>query len=179
MMPKSLSFWVQTELALLRLLTAALGLVDGLFNVGWGERLLERMAGRWQARLVQLDASIAALEQERHRLQSHAEALAVHAAAIYLGGRSLTHDELVFDPADPRDEEILDASIEILVKGRLAAIETEEIEKGHYVYCLEPDWIAIRDRLAEAAEDSEADIADWLREGLAFIDETFLSEQEP
>jgi hypothetical protein len=169
-------FWDRAQLTLLRWLAATLVLTDKLFNVRWGERLLESLARRWQTQLISLDESLAELEEERHRLHMQTEALALHAAALYLGGRSLARDELRFDPADPRDEKTLDASIDLLVKERLAAIETEEIEPGRYVYHLEPDWAAIRARLAEATRQAEPGMADWFHEGLRFIDEAFLSE---
>lgn len=174
MIPDSLSFWDQIQLTLLRMLTIALGLVDALFNVHLGEHLLDRLVNRWQARLGQIEEAMTALELERERIQKQAEALAIHTAAIYLGGRILVHDQLVFDPADPREEEILDASIELLVKERLAAIETREIEPGRYVYHLEPDWAAICARLAEATAGAEPEMADWLCEGLEFIDEAIM-----
>ena len=168
--------WDRAQLTLLRWLAAILALTDKLFNVRWGERLLANLARRWQVQLVRLDETLAELEQERHRLHLQTEALALHAAALYLGGRSLARDELRFDPAVPGDEKTLDASIDLLVKEKLAAIETEEIEPGRYVYHLEPDWVAIRARLAEATRQAEPDSADWFREGLRFIDEAFLSE---
>lgn len=176
MIPKPLYTWDHMQLVMLRLLVAGLAVVDRLFKVRWGERLLERLAVRWQARLTQLDQALAYLEEERHRLQLQTEALALHTAAIYLGGRRVARDELCFDPADPRDEELLDATIDLLVRERLATIEPEEIEEGHFVYHLEPDWPAIRARLARATDQAGPETAEWLREGLMFIDETFLSE---
>ncbi len=174
MNPTQGSFWDRTQLALLRLLTMLLALFDRLFNVRWGEHLLDRMANRWQAQLAQLDRSLARLEEERHRLQLQVEALAIHAATIYLGGRKLTHDELRFDPDLSHEEEILDASIDLLVKQRLATIETKEVEPGHFVYILEPDWAAIHSRLSAAAAQAEPEIAEWFREGLRFIEERLL-----
>lgn len=173
----SLSFWSRAQLRLLRLLTVFLAIVDSLFHVRWGERLLERMAGRWQAQLLELDQSLAQLEIERQQIQSQAEGLSIHAAALYLGGRRLARGELRFDPADPHDEQVLDASIDLLVKTRLAAIEAEAVEAGQYVYHLEPDWPAIRARLAEAAALADGETAAWLREGLAFIDDTLLPDE--
>jgi hypothetical protein len=162
------------QLAILRLLSVVLSTIDHLFHVQWGERLLGRMASRWEARLAQLDEALVLLEQERGRLHGQAEALAIQATVIYLGGRSLTHDELCFDPADPHDEEILDAIIELLVKEQLAEIEMQEVEPERYIYRLEPNWPVIRTRLAEAAEQADPSIGEWLRDGLTFIDETFL-----
>jgi hypothetical protein len=166
-------------LALLRWLGTVLALTDQLFNVRWGERLLESLASRWQAQLAELDENLAHLEQERLRLCLQTEALALHAAALYLGGRSLARGELRFDPADPQDDRTLDASIDLLVKENLAAVETEEIEPGRYIYHLEPDWVAIRARLAEATQQAEPQLADWFGEGLRFIDEAFPSETPP
>jgi hypothetical protein len=166
------------QLAVLRLLATILGLVDGLFNVQWGERVLDRLADHWQAQIDELDESLARLETERQKIQQQAETLALHAAAIYLAGRSLTHDELCFDPSDSRDEEMLDTVIDLLVKNRLAAIETEEVEPDRYVYHLEPDWVMIRARLSDAANQAEPMIAEWFREGLRLIDEAFLPQAE-
>jgi hypothetical protein len=168
--PGLLSFWNHLQLTALRWLTTVLGLVDGLLHVRWGERVLECLSNRWQSQLAQLDHALAALEQERHRLQVQAEALAIHAAVIYLGGRKLACNELRFDPGDPHDEEILDASIDLLVKRRLASVETEAIGDGRYIYHLEPDWAAIHSHLSEATA-----LPDWFREGLRFIDEAFLT----
>jgi len=170
----SLTLRDRIQLALLRLLSVVLGTIDHLFGIRWGEQLLGRLASRWEARLAQLDEALALLEKERRRLHGQAEALAIQATTIYLGGRSLARDELCFDPADPHDEEILDAIIELLVKERLAEIEMLEIEPERYVYRLEPDWPVIRRRLAEAAEQSDPAIGEWLHDGLRFIDETFL-----
>lgn len=176
---KPLTFWEQVQLTALRLLTLFLGLVDGLLHVRWGEQLLEHLARRWQSRIAQLDQHLARLEQERERLEAQSEALALHVAAIYLGGRSLAHNGLHFDPADPHEEEMLDATIELLVKQRLASVEMEEIEAGHYIYHLQPDWRAIYARLSGAAEQSEPEMADCFRSSLKFIGDTFLSEANP
>ena len=169
MNPSPLSLWEQTQLTLLRFLSIVLGLLDRLFHIHWGEHLLARMSNRWQKRLDQLDETLAHLEKERRRLRLQAEALAIHAATIYLGGRSLARKELRFDPVLPGDEEILDASIALLVKQQLAAIESEEIEPGHFVYHLEPDWAAIYNHLGKVADQAEPETAEWLREGMRFI----------
>jgi len=172
----SQSIWNRLELRLIRTATIGLAMFDSLFNVNWGERLLERRADRWRARLVRLQEEMDRLEAERSRVQRQAEALALHAATIYLGGRSLVHHELRFDPADPHEEEILDATVQMLVNSRLAAIEDREVEPGHHVYYLEPDWEAIRGRLAEAMETAEPAAAELYGESVAFIEETFLGE---
>ncbi|HSR31940.1 MAG TPA: hypothetical protein VLY63_15360 [Anaerolineae bacterium] len=180
-----LSRWNHTQLAFLRLLTTTLGMVDRLLNIRWGEHLLARMANRWQAQLEQINKRLAQLEDERYHLQSQIEALSIQVATLYLGGRSLTRNELRFDPAVPHDNDLLDASIDLLVKQRLATIESEEIEPGHFVYHLDPAWDAIHKRLRTAADQAEPDTAEWLREGIRFIEESLLPgngnqiEQQP
>ncbi len=165
-----LTFWDRLQLLLLRLLSLFLGLVDRLFNVQWGQRLLEHLINRWQAQLVHLKEAIARLEKERAQLESLAETLAIQIAAIYLAERRLAGGELRFDPAEPRQEEILTASIDLLVKNRLAAVEVQEVEPQHYLYTLEPDWAAIRARIVEATAIAEPEVVEWLREGLQIIE---------
>lgn len=174
MRPRSVSFGDRAQLILLRWLSFALALVDSLFNVQWGERTLNRLSRRWQAQLDQVNESLARLAEERRTLQRQLEVVAIQTAAIHLGGRSLSRHELLFDPADPQDEKVLDASIDLLVKEKLAAIEPYEIAPGHYVYHLEPDWGAIRARLSSAVATATPEIAAWLHEGIQFIDEAFL-----
>lgn len=178
MNPSSLSLWEQTQLVLLRFVSLGLGLVDRLFGVHWGEHLLERLANRWQAQLDQLDRTLAELEEERRQIQLREEALSIQAAVLYLGGRSLARDELCFDPADAHDERILDASIDLLVKQRLAFIEPEEVEAGHFVYHLAPDWVAIHSRLRQAADQADLEVAGWFHETIHFIDEAFLPQAD-
>jgi hypothetical protein len=180
-----LTFWDRVQLFLLRMLSIGLGLTDRIFRIDWGERALERMSRRWETRLEQLDASLARLEQEREQIQSQSEALAIHAAAIYLAARNLTQDKLQFDPSISHDDEILDATIDLLVKERLASIETEEVEAGRFVYTIEPDWTAILAKLRASASEADPEIAEWFQEGIRFIDEEFLpqvkarGEQDP
>jgi hypothetical protein len=177
MNPAPSSFFGQAQLALLRLLSIALGLIDRLFNVSWGEKLLERMSRHWQARLEEINRTLADLQAEQDRLQMQTEALAIHAATVYLAGRNLTQDGLRFDPALPRDEEVLDASIETLVKRRLAAIDSEEVEPGHFIYHLEPDWAAIHTRLSAAADQVEPEMAEWFREGMRLAAEALPAQE--
>lgn len=173
MTPHPLSVWDQVQLVLLRGFSLVLGGVDRVLGLRWGERLLDHMARGWQEQLDRVNANLDHLEQERLQLHRQMDAMALQAAALHLGGRSLARHELRFDPADPQDERILDASINLLVKQHLAAIEEEEVGAGHYVYHLEPDWPAIRAELASAAEIAAPEIADWLREGVQYIDGSF------
>ena len=169
MNPIELSLWERAQLLFLRLLSAGLGLTDRLLGIHWGERVLARLARRWQAQVDQIDEAMATLRQEQERLEVLLDGLRLQTAALYLGNRHLAQGELRFDPAEPHEEEILDATIELLVKKGLAAIETEEIKAGRYVYRLAPDWRAIRTRLDEAAERAEPETARWLREGLGLL----------
>jgi len=161
------------------MLSIGLGLVDRLFQVDWGERALGRLSRRWESQLEQLDETLAQLEQEREQIQAQSEALAIHAAAVYLASRSLAHDKLRFDPAISHDDEILDATIDLLVKQRLASIEAEEVDDGHFLYTLDPDWTAILERLRAAADRADPEVAEWFQEGVRFINEAFLHQPEP
>jgi len=178
MNPSPLTVWDRAQLALLRVLSIGMGLLDRLFHVDWGERALGRMSRRWESQLEKLDETLSRLEQERKDLHDQSETLAIHAAAIYLATRTVTEGTLRFDPAISQDDEILDATIELLVKQRLASIETKEISAAEYVYTIEPDWGAIRTRLRAAADRADPEIADWLVDGLRFIDEALLAQVE-
>ncbi len=178
MNPSPLTVWDRAQLALLRVLSIGLGLLDRLFHVDWGERALGRMSRRWENQLEKLDETLSRLEQERKDLHEQSETLAIHAAALYLATRQATEGTLRFDPAISQDDEILDATIELLVKQRLASIETKEVSAAEYVYTIEPDWAAIRTRLRAAADRADPEIADWLVEGMQFIDEALLARVE-
>ena len=174
-----LTLWDRAQLLGLRLLSTILGLMDRAFHVDWGERVLGRMSRKWEGQLEQLDEVLAQLELEREQLQIQSEALAIHAAAVYLASRNLAHDKLRFDPQDSHDDEILDATIDLLVKQRLASIETNELEDGHFVYILEPDWAAILESLRAAADQADPEVAEWFQEGIRFIDSACLHQTEP
>lgn len=174
MKPQTFSWWDRLELALVRWLTIVLAILDRMLGVQWGERLLGRMADRWQAQLADINRRLAHLETERSRLQRQIEAMSIQAAVIHLGGRQAARGVLRLDPADPTDERILDAAIELLVKRRLSAIQTEEMAPGRYVYYLEPDWGRIRAYLAAEAKVAGPEIADWLEEGIRFLDQSLL-----
>jgi hypothetical protein len=58
----------------------------------------------------------------------------------------------------------------------LATIASEEVEPGHFVYDLEPDWAAIYDRIDQAANASEPDFAEWFQESLKLIKEALLPQ---
>ena len=178
MNPSPLTFWDRAQLVLLRMLSIGLGLIDRLFHVDWGERVLGRMSRKWESQLEELDETLAQLELERERIQTQSEALAIHAAAVYLAGRNLSQDKLRFDPQVSHDDEILDATIDLLVKQRLASIETEAIDDERFVYTIEPDWTAILERLRAAADQANPEVAEWFREGIRFIDEAVLPQPE-
>jgi hypothetical protein len=174
--PSPLTFWDRAQLVLLRILSIGLGLMDRLFHVDWGERVLGRMSRKWESQLAELDLTLAQLELERERIQTQSEALAIHAAAVYLAGRNLSQDNLRFDPQVSHDDEILDATIDLLVKQRLASIETESIDDERFVYTIEPDWTAIMERLRAAADQANPEVAEWFQEGIRFIDGAFLHQ---
>jgi hypothetical protein len=89
----------------------------------------------------------------------------------YLVSRRRACGEICFDPANPDDEQALDANIDLLVKERLAAIEICRGAEGHDLYRLEPDWVQIQARLEQAASQAEPETAGWLRDGARQIEE--------
>lgn len=171
------SFRDRMELRMLRLLSISLAVMDRALGVRWGERLLALLAARWQARLAQIDADLAALEEERAMVRLQAEGLALYTAITYLASRQLARGELCFDSAAPQDEQVLEANIDLLVKERLASVDVQEIEPGHYLYRLEPDWAEIQARLEEAARHAKPETADWLRDGSRLVEEVAGSSQ--
>ncbi len=158
------------QVRLIRVVGMALGVFDKAFDTQIGERLVDRLTRRWQRRLDTLGAELAALDAEREGLEAQVTAMALQAAVYYLGARALTRGDLCFDPGDPEEERMLDATIELLVKPRLAAIESLEPQPGCTLYRIEPDWPAIRSSLERLASGAGRSRADWLDECLAFID---------
>jgi hypothetical protein len=156
-------------------LVQAVGITLGLFDAAFGthlsERVVDRLTHRWQQRLDTLNAELAALETERRGLEAQASALALQAAVYYLGARVLSRDELCFDPSDPEDERMLDATIDLLVKSRLASVELHEPSPGRTLYRVDPHWDAIRETLEGLRADFESPTDAWLDECLLLIDE--------
>ena len=143
-----------------KILFTALILVDRLF----GTRLAEKELSRREARVAGYRSQMMELEQQLTSLEGLLEALSLRLCLLYLQERSLLLPErwLSFDPNDPEEDRGLDLIIEHLVKPRLAAVEMDKVEEGHYVYHVKPDWTAIRLLLAEQQIDLEAEMEGWL-----------------
>jgi hypothetical protein len=159
------------QVRLAQVVGLVLGLFDTAFDTQIGERTVDWLTARWRRRLDDLNAELEALEAERQGLEAQASALALQAAVYYLGARVVSRGEVCFDPNDPDEEQMLDATIELLVKPRLATIETLESSEGRYRYRIEPDWGAIRGHLEKLAPDAGSETAAWLQECLTFIDQ--------
>ena len=136
-----------------------------------GERVVHRLTNRWQRRLDTLDAQLEILQTERRGLEAQAIAIGLQAAVCYLSARSVTQGEICFDPRDPGEEQMLDATIELLVKPRLATIQTLEPAPGRLLYRIEPNWGEIRNSVEELARNAASHEAPWLSECLTFIDQ--------
>jgi hypothetical protein len=159
------------QVRLAQVVGLVLGVFDTVFDTQIGERAVDWLTARWRRRLDDLNAELEALEAERRGLETQASALALQAAVYYLGARVVSHGDVCFDPNDPEEEQMLDATIELLVKPRLATIETLESSEGRYRYRIEPDWVAIRGYLEVLAPDARPETAAWLHECLTFIDQ--------
>ena len=145
-----------------KILFTALVLVDHLL----GTHLVERELARREAKVARYRAHMMELERELTKLEDLLGAINLRLCLLYLRERSLLSPErwLSFDPNNPEEDRGLELIIEHLVKPRLATIEMDKVEEGHYVYQLQPDWAAIRAFFAEQQADLELDIEGWLSE---------------
>jgi len=145
-----------------KVLFTALVLMDHLL----GTHLAEKELARREAKVARHRAQMTELEKQLARLEGLLGAINLRLCLLYLRERSLLSPErwLSFDPNDPEEERGLDLLIEHLVKSRLATIEMDKVEEGHYLYHLQPDWAAIRDFFAEQQADLEPDMKGWLSE---------------
>jgi hypothetical protein len=145
-----------------RILFTALVLVDRLL----GTHLVEKELSRREAKVARYRARMMELEEQLTKLEDLLEAINLRLGLLYLRERSLLSPErwLSFDPNDPEEDRGLDLLVEHLVKPHLATIETDQVEEGHYVYHLQPDWVAIRAFFAEQQADLEPEIEGWLSE---------------
>jgi len=135
-------------------------LVDHLL----GTKLVEKELSRREAKVARYRDRMTELEKQLTRLEGLLGAINLRLCLLYLRERSLLSPErwLSFAPDDPGEEKGLGMLIEQLVKPRLATIEMDEVEEGHYVYHLQPDWAAIRAFFAEQQADLEPDMEGWL-----------------
>ena len=143
-----------------KILFTALILVDHLL----GTHLVEKELARREAKVARYRAQMTELEEQLTRLEGLLGALNLRLCLLYLRERSLLSPErwLSFDPNDPEEDKGLGLLIEHLVKPRLATIEMDKVEEGHYVYHLQPDWAAIRAFFAEQQADLEPGLKGWL-----------------
>lgn len=145
-----------------KILFTTLILVDHLL----GTHLVEKVLSRREAKVAHYRTQMAELEKQLAKLEGLLGAINLRLCLLYLRERSLLLPEqwLSFDPSDPEEDKGLGLVIEHLVKPRLATIEMDEVEEGHYVYHLQPDWAAIRAFFAEQQADLEPDMKGWLSE---------------
>ncbi len=143
-----------------KILFAALILVDHLL----GTDLVEKELSRREAKVARYRARMTELEKQLTRLEGLLGAINLRLCLLYLRERSLLSPErwLSFDPNDPEEDKGLELLIEHLVKPRLATIKMDTVEKGHYLYHLQPDWAAIRAFFAEQQADLEPGVKGWL-----------------
>ena len=137
-----------------------------LFDHLWGTHLAEKELSRRGAKVARYRAQMTELEKQLTRLEGLLGAINLRLCLLYLRERSLLSPErwLSFDSNDPEEDRGLGLVIEHLVKPRLATVETDQVEEGHYIYHLQPDWASIRAFFAEQQADLEPDMRGWLSE---------------
>ena len=145
-----------------KILFTAFILVDHLL----GTKLAEKELARREAKVARYKARMTDLEEQLTKLEGLLGAINLRLCLLYLRERSLLSPErwLSFDSNDPEEDRGLGLVIEHLVKPRLATVETDQVEEGHYIYHLQPDWAAIRAFFAEQQADLEPDMRGWLSE---------------
>lgn len=145
-----------------KILFAALVLIDHML----GTNLAGKELSRREAKVARYRARMTELEKELVRLEGLLGAINLRLCLLYLRERNLLSPErwLSFNSNDPEQVKGLDLVIEHLVKPRLATIEVDQVEEGHYVYHLQPDWAAIRALFADQQADLEPDMKGWLSE---------------
>lgn len=143
-----------------RILFTTLILVDHLL----GTKLVEKELSRREAKVARYRVRMVELEKQLIQLEGLLRAVNLRLCLLYLQERHLVSPEqwLSFDPDDPKENRGLDLVIEHLVKPRLATIGMDEVEEGHCLYHLQPDWAAIRAFFAEQQADLEPDMEGWL-----------------
>jgi len=115
-----------------------------------GTNLLERELARRQAALAAIEAEVAELEQTLAQVNLELDHLELVVCLAWLYQRSIQFgsDWSRFDPRrGGEEEEVLDMAIQRLVRTGLAAVRTEEVEPGHYIYTLRPHWGPIRQEM--------------------------------
>ena len=145
-----------------RILFTALVLVDHIL----GTNLAGKELSRREAKVARYRAQMVKLERQLTRLEGMLEAINLRLCLLYLQERGLLSPVrwLSFDPNDPEEDRGLGLLIEHLVKPRLATIKMDKVEEGHYVYHLQPEWVAIHALLAEEQADLEPGLERWLSE---------------
>jgi len=143
-----------------KIFLASLIIVDRLFATNF----VERVVARRKAKVARYEARLAEISEQLVKLERLLETANLQLCLLYLRQRKLLwpHRWLHFDTGNPQEDKGLDLLIDHLVKPRLAAIEVREVEKGHYIYQLGPDWAAISAFLAQREADLQPEIAEWL-----------------
>jgi hypothetical protein len=158
-----------------KIFLASLIIVDRLFATNFVEREIVRR----KAKVAHSEARLAEISEQLVRLEQLLETANLQLCLLYLRQRKLLwpHRWLHFDTGNPQEDKGLDLLIEHLVKPRLAAIEVREassrgsargVEKGRYIYQLDPDWAAISAFLAQREADLQPEIAEWLDQEKGF-----------
>jgi hypothetical protein len=137
-------------------------LVDHLL----GTKLAEKELSRREAKVTCYRARMTELEKQLLKLEGLLGGINLRLCLLYLQERNLLLPErwLSFDPDDPEENRGLDLLIEHLVKPNLATVEIDKVGEDHYLYHLQPDWMAIRAFFVEQQADLEPSMKGWLSE---------------
>jgi hypothetical protein len=141
------------------------------FSDRWlGTHLGPRLLARYDARIEQLKQELAAIEAARTRLGLNTEALVVSTCtALLTTFERSPNGGLMFEPG-AEHQDLLQTSINVLVKHDLASIREHARPGNTFAYELFPHWSQICDHLARLSDTIDsADIAAHVRQNIEQI----------
>lgn len=132
-----------------------------------GTRLSERILTHYDTQVAQLRQQLADIETQRAQLEASREALAISMCAVLLAAFERSPaGGILFEPG-AEHEDVLQASINVLVKPGLATIHEHPRPEGQLAYELFPRWAEVGARLARLHEQIKApDIAAHVRHAM-------------
>ncbi len=141
------------------------------FSDRWlGTRLAPRLLARYDARIDELKQELTAIESARAKLGLNTQALVVSTCAALLTTFERSPDGgLMFEPGSEH-QDLLQTSINVLVKHDLASIREHARPENTFAYELFPRWSQICDHLAHLSDEIDsADIAAHVRHNIEQI----------
>jgi len=132
-----------------------------------GTHLSERLLARYDARIAGLKQELASIESTRAQLDASSQALLLSTCLVLLAALESSPDGgILFEPSVER-EDLLQTSINVMVKPGWATLREHARSNGEFAYELFPRWQAICEHLLHLSEQIEStDIAAHVRQSI-------------